>query len=124
MHNGPHSYKKYLERCDNMGGTSKKRMPARTLKGRENQLVNLAMNAAEEKLRNGTASSQIITSILNWSTTKYQLENEKLRADLRVAEAKIEQMKRSESSKDLYEKALDAFRSYQGTQEDDYDDEY
>lgn len=106
-----------------MGQTKNKPIPARTPEGRENQLINLAMNLAEEKLRNGTASSQIITSILNWATTKHQLENDKLRADLRVAEAKVEQMKRSEDSKDLYEKALAAFRSYQSVPEDDYYDE-
>lgn len=108
-----------------MAQTKKKQMPARTPEGRENQLINLAMNLAEEKLRDGTASSQIITSILNWATTKHQLENEKLRSDLEVAKAKVEQMKRSGDSKDLYEKALAAFRSYQSSPEDDYDyDEY
>lgn len=106
-----------------MGQTKKKPIPARTPEGRANQLINLAMNSAEEKLRNGTATSQIITSILNWGTAKYQLEIDKLRSDLRVAEAKIEQMKRSEDSKDLYEKALVAFRSYQSVPEDDYYDE-
>lgn len=123
LSNGLHSYKEYQERLMVMTQTRKKQIPARTPEGRENQLINLAMNLAEEKLRDGTASSQIITSILNWATTKHQLENDKLRADLEVAKAKVEQMKRSEDSKDLYEKALAAFRSYQSDSEDEFDDE-
>lgn len=107
-----------------MARANRKSSPARTPEARENQLINLAMNLAEQKLRDGTASSQIITTLLNLATTKHQLENEKLRSDLRVADAKIKAMERQESSQDLYAKALAAFRSYQGEfPEDDYEDE-
>lgn len=102
----------------------RKSLPARTPEGRENQLINLAVNLAEEKLRNGTASSQIIALLLQWGSTKARLENEKLKSDLEVANAKIKQIEAQESSKEIYEQAIAAFKSYTGQpMEDDYDDE-
>lgn len=102
----------------------RKRIPARTPEARENELINLAVNLAEERLRNGSASSQIIVTLLNLATTRARLENEKLKSDLDVAHAKIEQMRAQETSKEVYEKALEAFRSYQGTPQEDYADDY
>lgn len=104
---------------------ARKTIPARTPQGRENQLINLAMKLAEEKLLNGTASSQIITTIINWGTMKHQLENDKLRSDLDVARAKIAALESQQSSADKYDAALKAFRSYQGNGYDpEEDDEY
>lgn len=105
------------------GKSNKKRIPARSAEARENQLINLAVDLAEKKLLDGSASSQIIVTLLNLGTMKARLELEKAKSDLRVAEAKIEQIKSQESSKDLYEKALAAFREYKGDNEDDYADE-
>lgn len=105
-------------------GNSRKKIPARTLEGRENQLIDLAVDLAEKKLRDGTASSQIIVTLLNLATTKTKLELEKLRSDLKVADAKVTQIENQQTSRDLYEQALNAFRSYSGQQyeEDEYDD--
>lgn len=87
-------------------------LKARTPKGRENQLINLAIDLAEKQLRDGSASSQVITHFLKLATTKEQLENDKLRADLRVAEAKIESFKSQTDIKELYEQAINALKSY------------
>lgn len=99
--------------------------PARSAEARENQLINLAVDLAEKKLRDGTASSQIITTLLHLATTKAQLEMEKLRSDLRVSDAKVKQMESQETSQDLYEKAIKVFKSYSGqdVDEDDYGEE-
>lgn len=103
---------------------SKKQEPARTLEGRENQLINLAVNCAEEKLKNGTASSQIICLLLNLATTKAKLELEKLKGDVKVSEAKVKQIENQETSKDLYSEAIKAFRSYSGNNYEEEDDEF
>lgn len=104
---------------------SRKSIPIRTPEAKENLLINLAVDLAEKKLRDGTASSQIIALLLNLATSKTQLELEKLRSDLRVADAKIKMMVDQETSKDLYENAIKAFKSYSGSQEDEeYEDEY
>ena len=42
-------------------GTTIQSSPASTSAGREAQMISLAMDLAEEQLRNGTASSQVIT---------------------------------------------------------------
>lgn len=106
--------------------SSKKRKqsaPARTLEARERQLINYAVDEAERRLKNGTASSQIITTLLHLATTKAQLEMEKLRADVEVSSAKVKEMESRESSKELYERAITAFRSYSGQNMDDYEDD-
>ena len=43
---------------------NRKQTPARTPEARENQLINLAVDETERRLRNGTASSQILTVLL------------------------------------------------------------
>lgn len=103
---------------------NKKPRRARTAEARENQLISLAFDLAEEKLRNGTASSQIIAALLNLGTSKHKLELERMRKDLEVSDAKIEQMKNQETGRELMEEAIKAFRTYSGQpEEDDYDEE-
>lgn len=105
------------------GQKKKKTSQARNPETRENYLINLAMNAAEEKLLNGTATSQIIVTLLKLGTIKAQLEIEKIRSDLKVADAKVQQMRDQETSGALYEAALKAFKYYKGEEEDEFDDE-
>lgn len=105
-------------------GRKRKTIPSRSPEARENELIALAYEEAEKRLRSGTASSQIITTLLNMASSKAQLEMEKIRSDLRVAEAKIRQIDDQESSKELYEEAIKAFRNYNGyDSEEDLDDE-
>lgn len=103
----------------------RKRMPARTPEARMNQLIGYAVDLAEERLLNGTASSQIISLLLNLATTKAQLELEKLRSDVEVSNAKVKMIENQETSKDLYAKAIAAFKSYSGVvdEEDEYDED-
>lgn len=103
----------------------RKETPARSPEGRMNQLINLAVDDTERRLRNGTASSQIITALLKLATTKAQLELEKLRSDIALQKAKEQEIDNA-SNNEMYAKAaLDAFRSYKGDRlddEEDYDD--
>lgn len=101
----------------------RKQMPARTPEGRENQLINLAVDEAEKRLKNGTASSQIIVTLLKLATTRAQLELEKLRSDIALQKAKEQEIEDKASNNDLYSQALAAFRSYKGVTDDNYDDE-
>lgn len=105
---------------------SRESSPVRNPEARENQLINLAMDVAEKMLRNGTATSQIITHFLRLATVREQLENERLRSDLKLAEAKIQQITSQEDIKELYSKALEAMKSYSGgySSEDDWDEGY
>lgn len=99
--------------------------PAMTIEGRENQLVAMAMDCAEEQLQNRTASSQVIAHFLKLGTVKAQLELEKLKQENLLLEAKRESIQSAQRSEELYSNALNAMRRYsgQGTA-DDEDDEY
>lgn len=97
--------------------------PAKTPEQRENQLINLAIDLVERQLLDGSATSQVITHFLKLATTREKLENEKLRSDLRVAEAKIKQIESAEDMKVIYENALAAMKSYSGFHQEDEDDE-
>lgn len=102
----------------------RKELPARTPEARENQLINLAVDETERRLRNGTASSQLITVLLKLATTKTQLELEKLRSDISLQQAKQQEIKEKSSNNELYSKALAAFKNYKGDTSDDiYDEE-
>ena len=48
--------------------------PALTPEARENQLISLASDLAEKQLREGTASSQVITHYLKLGSTKERIE--------------------------------------------------
>lgn len=98
----------------------------KSTEARENFLIGLAYELAEKKLRDGTASSQIITTLLQMHSEKSRVEIQKLKSDLDVANAKIENLRSQESSKELYEKAINAFRRYSGSddEDDEEDDDY
>lgn len=98
--------------------------PARSPDARNKQLIKLAADEAERRLRNGTASSQMITSLLNASSEKTKLEIARLKSDLAVANAKIKQMESQANSTDMYAKAIEAFRLYSGYREEDEEDYY
>lgn len=102
--------------------SKRKQNPARTPEARENQLINLAVDETEKRLRNGTASSQIIVTLLKLATTRAQLELEKLRSDIALQQAKEQEIADKASNSDLYAQALEAFRKYKGDeQEDEYE---
>lgn len=54
--------------------SSRMMRPALTPEARENQLVSLAVDLAEKQLREGTASSQVITHYLKLGSTKERIE--------------------------------------------------
>lgn len=92
----------------------RKELPARTPEGRINQLVNLAVDVAEKKLIDGTASSQIIVTLLQLGTAKAKLELERMKSDLELSGAKIKHMEMQETSQKVFEEAIAAFKGYQG----------
>lgn len=102
--------------------STKKSRPAISPEARENQLISLAVDLAEQQLRDGTASSQVITHYLKLGTTRERLEKEKLEEENKLLKAKTENLQSQKRVEDLYMKALNAMRKYAGQgDEDDYD---
>ena len=92
----------------------KKGRPALSLEARESQMISLAVDLAEQQLRDGTASSQVITHYLKLGTTKAELEKEKLIAENEVLRAKAKAIDSAEEMKVLYDNAIKAMRNYSG----------
>lgn len=93
--------------------------PASTEEGRENQLIALATNLVEKRLRNGTASSQETVHFLRLGSQKTKLELEKLRKENELLVAKTEALKSAKRSEELFAEAIKAFGTYTGKDEED-----
>lgn len=98
---------------------TKKTRPALTAEGREKQLISMAVDCAEEQLKNGTASSQLIVHYLRLGSEKNRLEMEKLKEENKLLKAKTEAIKSIKSQEELYAAAIKAMRRYSGEQVDD-----
>lgn len=96
--------------------------PATTLESRENQMIALAVDLAEQQLADGTASSQVITHFLKLGTTKERLEKEKLERENELLRAKTENLQSAKRVEELYQNALNAMRRYSGNGEEPYED--
>lgn len=88
--------------------------PALTPESRENQMIALSIDLAEKQLREGTASSQVITHFLKLGSTKNQLELEKIRRENELLQAKTQTLESAKRVEELYENALSAMRDYSG----------
>lgn len=95
--------------------TQKKRAPARSLEARENQLIAMAYDYAEDAFKNKTASSQITTEFLKRGSTKERLEKEILERNKELLTAKTDAIKSAKTVEELYANALDAMRRYTGS---------
>ena len=97
----------------------RKRPPATTPEARESQMIALAMDVVEKRLRNGTASSQETTHFLKLGSIKEKRELALLEQELQLKRAKTEAIQSAKRVEELYSKALDAMRSYSGREVDD-----
>lgn len=98
----------------NQSSSSKKSRPALTPEARETELVSLATDLAEQQLRDGTASSQVITHFLKLGTERERLEREKLEEENRVLRAKAEVLQSQKKSEEMFTEAINAFKKYSG----------
>ena len=90
------------------------RPPAKTPEDREQQLIGAAVDLAEQQIRDGTASAQVITHFLKLGSTRERLEQERLRRENILLGAKAEAMESAKRMEELYSHAINAMRSYAG----------
>lgn len=96
-----------------------KKPPAKTDASRENQLISLATDLAEQQLLDGTASVQVICHYLKLGTSKEKLEKKKLENENELLKAKVENLKSQKEIEELYKNALAAMKSYSGSESND-----
>lgn len=93
----------------------------RTPASRDNQLISLAYDLVEQRLRDGTASPAETTLLLRRASERENLEKDALEAKIRLLEAKIEEHETIKRVEIMYEQAMQAMKSYSN---DSVDDEY
>lgn len=101
--------------------------PALSPEARENQLISLAVDLVEQRLRDGTASSQETTHFLKLASQKNRIELERAKLENELIKAKTQALKDQADMKVLYEDAINAMRRYSGhggTAYEEEDDEY
>ena len=95
-------------------GTSPKMRPALAPEARENQMISLAMDLVQQRLIDGTASSQETTHFLKLASSKAILEKERLEEENKLLRAKTKVMENVEDAKVIYSDVLNAIRKYSG----------
>lgn len=103
--------------------------PAINPEMREQQLISLAVDLVEQRLRDGTASSQETTHFLKLASRKAKLETERFALENEMIKAKTQAIRDQADMKTLYKDAIEAMKRYSGNSghsynedEDDYDD--
>lgn len=77
-------------------------------------MISLAERLAEQQLQDGSASAQVITHYLKLGSTREQLEQQRLAAEVELQKAKIESLAAQGRIEELYVKAISAMRIYSG----------
>ena len=99
--------------------TTPRKRPALTPEGREEQMISLAYDLVERRLREGTATSQETTHFLKLGSIKGRAELEKLRRENAVLEEKRKAYERSENGEEFYAQAIEAMKQYSGASSDE-----
>lgn len=100
-----------------------RRPPATTPELRENQLISVAVDLAEQQMRDGTASAQVITHFLKLGSSRERLEQQRIEGEVSLMNAKKEIMESHQKIEELYERALGAMTRYSGQEPVEQDDD-
>lgn len=100
-----------------MGG---KTHPGLTAEARENRLISLAMDRAEQQLTDGTASPLVISHFLKLGSQRAMLEIDRLKAETAMITAKKGALEAEQHQSEIYQNAIEAMKRYNQT--DDYYD--
>lgn len=87
---------------------------AKTSAAREQEMIALAMDLAEQQLRDGTISSQTHSLLVKSGLGRERLERQRLEQENIKLRTQVEQIKNATQSNELLNKVLDAMRVYSG----------
>lgn len=111
---------KKVQHEDSLPHTRRRR--ATTPEGRENQLIAMAYDVAEQQLAEGTISSQVLTQLLRAGSAKGRAELKKLERENELLRAKTESIQSAKRTDELYANALRAMQNYSGLETGDDSD--
>ena len=101
-----------------------KMRPALSPEAREGQLISLATDLVEQRLRDGTATSQEVVSVLRLGSMRERLERERLENENILLKAKTKALESQAKVEELYAKAILAMQRYSGNAPEEEDDDY
>lgn len=105
---------KYNKRQAESFETTPRVTPPLDPEAREAQMISLAMDLVEQRLRNGTATSQETVHFLKLGSMRERYEREKLENENILLRAKTEALESAARMEDLYAKAIEAMKRYGG----------
>lgn len=94
--------------------TDKDERPALSMESWESRIVSKAYKLAEKQIDEGTASSQVITTFLKLGGAERKLEIKRMELELKLIEAKTEQIKATKNEAKMFQEAIEAFGIYSG----------
>lgn len=103
------SENKILQLADKQKRNSR---PASEPDAREKQLVSLAVDLAEKQLRDGTASSAVMTHFLKIASKREFLEREILERQSKLIEAKSSAITKGKEDENIAKAAIEAMKNY------------
>lgn len=92
--------------------------PATTPEARENELIALANDLVEKRMREGTASAQEVTHFLKLGSTREKLEQGRISMEVELMEAKKASIAAADRLEQLALDAINAMRGYKGEDTD------
>ena len=95
--------------------TKKSRGRAASPEEQQSRCEAMALNIAEQRLADGTASSQMVCHFLKQSSLREKKEIEKLEYEKELLAAKKQSFEDMKQTKALYEDAIKAMRVYSGS---------
>lgn len=101
---------------------ARRRRPARTPEAREDELAAAAYDLAEEQIRSGTASSQVLTHFLKAGSRRERMEQMRMSHEIELMEVKKAQLEGQQRLEELFGEAIQAMRSYQGVEPEDLEE--
>ena len=93
-------------------------LTASTPEGRENEMIMLAYQEVERRIRDHTATSQELCHFLKMGSEKERLEREKLEVEMELQRVRADSIESGKRMEELYNNAIAAMKLYSGVEED------
>ena len=91
------------------------RTPPKTAQAREDQLIAIAYDRVEDRIRNNQATGPELVHFLKLGSSKGKLEKDILEQEKELVSAKTQSLRSQQTTEELYTKVLEAMKSYSGS---------